>query len=175
MCRLCHTTLDDSSHLEMQSRAGYAHAIHSFQDFDIGDIDFTHPVEKMRHELHVEHVFPNFTIKNCEACHVSYTSDTRTNYDVPDQMFQLSGRLSESDTVTTMDRNIRNVPSYVVGPASNYCGACHRADLIKEDAAGALASLNQHTQDNGYLVKVTDDDAESVLETVIKNIMSFFY
>ena len=170
VCRLCHTTIDDGSHMEMQSRAGYAHAIHSFQDFDIGDIDFTDPVEKTKHELHIEHVFPNFTIKNCESCHFAY------RYEVPDQMFALPGQISGSDTVTTMDRKIGTVPRYVVGPASNYCGACHRADLIKEDAAGALASLNQHTGDGGYLIKVADDEeADSVLEKVIENIMSFFY
>jgi OmcA/MtrC family decaheme c-type cytochrome len=170
VCRLCHTTIDDGSHMEMQSRASYAHAIHSFQDFDIGDIDFTDPVEKTKHELHIEHTFPNFTIKNCEACHFSDT------YDVPDQMFSLPGYISGSDTVTTMDRNIGTVPRYVVGPASLNCGACHRAELIIEDAAGALASFNQHSQDGGYLIEVADDtEADSVLDKVIEKIMSFFY
>jgi OmcA/MtrC family decaheme c-type cytochrome len=172
VCRMCHTTLDDGSHMEMQSRAGYAHAIHSFQDFDIGDIDFTDPVEKTRHELHIEHTFPNFTIKNCEACHVS------GKYDVPDQQFSLPGTLSASDTVTTMDRNIGTVPRYVVGPASLNCGACHRAEFIIEDAAADLASFNQHTENGGYLIQVASDDNEveqnSVLEKVIEKIMAFF-
>jgi hypothetical protein len=91
-------------------------------------------------------------------------------------MFSLPGYISGSDTVTTMDRNIGTVPRYVVGPSSNYCGACHRADFIKEDAAGALASFNQHTQDGGYLIEVADDDeANPVLDKVIEYIMSFFY
>ena len=53
VCRLCHITKDAGSHLEMQSRSidSYAHGIHSFQPFDIGDIDFTDPVEAMRNNF----------------------------------------------------------------------------------------------------------------------------
>ncbi|MBW7882518.1 MAG: hypothetical protein H3C34_07765 [Caldilineaceae bacterium] len=47
VCRLCHITKSGGSHLEMQSRSidSYVHAVHSFQAFDIGDIDFTDPVQ----------------------------------------------------------------------------------------------------------------------------------
>ena len=46
VCRMCHITKSGGSHLEMQSRSidSYVHAIHSFQAFDIGDIDFADPV-----------------------------------------------------------------------------------------------------------------------------------
>jgi len=169
-CRMCHLTLDDGSHLEMQSRSidAYVHAIHTFQDFDVGDIDFADPVEAMYYELHVEHVYPNFTIKNCESCHNAGT------YEVPDQTRSLGGRSSKADAVTTMDRNIGAVPSYVTGPASRACGACHRAKMITEDKAGELASFNQHTKEGGYLVEVEEEEAEDVLATVIETIMAFF-
>ncbi len=71
-------TTSGGSHLEMQSRGidSYAHAIHRFQYFDTGDVDihdrgFKDPVFAKRYQLHIEHGFPNFTIKNCEACHVT--------------------------------------------------------------------------------------------------------
>ena len=50
VCRLCHTTKSGGSHLEMQSRSidSYVHAIHSFQAFDIGDVNFADPVAAMR-------------------------------------------------------------------------------------------------------------------------------
>jgi hypothetical protein len=52
VCRLCHITKSGGSHLEMQSRSidSYAHAIHTFQDFDIGDIDFDNNVQSMFHD-----------------------------------------------------------------------------------------------------------------------------
>ena len=49
VCRMCHITKSGGSHLEMQSRSidSYAHAIHAIQAFDIGDIDFTDPVQAL--------------------------------------------------------------------------------------------------------------------------------
>jgi len=45
-CRVCHTTLNGGSHLEMQSRSidSYVHAIHSFQAFDVKNVDFSNPI-----------------------------------------------------------------------------------------------------------------------------------
>ncbi|MEJ2705569.1 MAG: hypothetical protein P8Z79_24270, partial [Sedimentisphaerales bacterium] len=141
VCRICHTPLNGASHLEMQSRSidSYVHAIHSFQAFDIGDVNFADPVQALYYDLHIEHVFPNFTIKNCRACHVEGA------FEVPDQSRSMPGLLSGSDSIETWDRNIGHVPGYVTGPASRACGGCHRAHAINEDNANELISFNQHT------------------------------
>jgi len=146
VCRLCHITKSGGSHLEMQSRSidSYAHAIHTFQDFDIGDIDFDNNVQSMFHDLKIESHYPTFDTTNCTSCHNAGT------FNVPDQAKSLAGILSGSDNVA--GRAINNVPSYVTGPASRACGACHRAEMIKEDLASELASFNQHTKDGGYLL-----------------------
>jgi len=171
-CRLCHITKSGGSHLEMQSRSidSYVHAIHSFQAFDIGDVNFADPVEAMRYDLHVEHVYPNFTIKNCESCH------NEGAFEVPDQSRSLPGLLSRSDSVESWDRNIGNVPSYITGPGSRACGSCHRARLINEDEAGELVSLNQHTKQGGYLIEegADSDETQSILMEVIYYIMALF-
>jgi len=172
-CRLCHDSLDDGSHLELQSRAidSYVHAIHTFQGFDIGDVDFTDPVQSVAWEVYKEHFFPRFTRKACEACHVEQSSPGNSKYRVPDQSKSLSARLSASDTVA--GRNL-NIPSYVTGPAYRSCGGCHRAEELNEGEFGELVSLNGHAKQNGYLFEVDDDTADSVLETVIDRIQSFF-
>jgi OmcA/MtrC family decaheme c-type cytochrome len=163
-CKQCHFTGNGGSHLEMQSRSldSYVHAIHSFQAFDSGDVDMTDPVEAAKYEVHIGHVIPTFTAKGCEVCHIE-------GYDVPEQSKSLPGILSASDTWVT-DRDISDVPSYVTGPASRACGACHRAMMINEDKAGELMAFNQHTQDGGYLV----EDKDGILDTVIEAIMAFF-
>jgi len=168
MCKNCHEPSSGGSHLEMQSReiASYAHAIHSFQPFDTDEVDFTDPVQANIYELHIEHTFPNFTIKNCEACH----TDDADVYSVPDQSESLAAKTSASwEGIVWEDgdaRNIGGVPSYVVGPASKACGACHRAEYIKEDEAGALASFNQHTKAGGYLVE--DGDWEAIVAEIME-------
>ncbi len=171
-CRLCHITKSGASHLEMQSRSidSYVHAIHSFQDFDIGDVNFADPVEKMRYELHIEHTYPNFTIKNCKSCH------NEGVFDVPDQYRSLPGVLSAADEVKTWDRKIGAVPLYITGPASRACGSCHRAELINEDEAGELIAFNQHTKQSGYLIEGGADNQETqgLLMTVIDYIMGLF-
>ncbi len=171
-CRMCHITKSGGSHLEMQSRSidSYVHAIHSFQDFDIGDIDFTDPVQAVHYNLHVEHVYPNFTIKNCKSCHNEGT------FEVPDQSKSLPGLLSGSDTIESWDRNIGDVPAYITGPGSRACGSCHRAKFINEDKAGELISFNQHTKQGGYLIKEGADSEETqgLLMTVIDYIMGLF-
>jgi OmcA/MtrC family decaheme c-type cytochrome len=165
VCRLCHTIASGGSHLELQSRSidSYVHAIHSFQPFDIGDIDFTNPEETLHLQHHQESAFPNFTIKNCEACHT-----TAGVYETPSQTKSLPGILSGSDYVE--GRNINNVPPYVSGPATRACGACHRAVFVNEDDESGLGAFNEHTKTNGYLIP----DAPGVLDTVIKTIMSYF-
>ncbi len=163
VCRSCHTTLSGGSHLELQSRSidSYVHAAHSFQPFDIGDIDMADPVERVRYELHIGHVFPNFTAKNCESCHLP------GKYAVPDQSTSLPGKLSGSDTVE--GRNL-DLPSYTTGPGARACGGCHRAQMLNEGETGKLVSFMQHTKDNGYQV----EDTTGVLDTVIAKIMSLF-
>ncbi|MBU0553694.1 hypothetical protein KJ940_19640, partial [Myxococcota bacterium] len=165
VCRLCHVPANGGSHLEMQSRSidAYTHAIHAFQAFDSGDVDMSDPVEAMRYQHHVEHTYPNFTIKNCESCHFPDT------YDVPDQSKSLPGVFSAADAWDT-DRNIGAVPSYVSGPGSRACGSCHRATLINEDDAGTLAALNQHTKSNGYLVEAVS----GIYDMIVANVMAQF-
>jgi len=174
LCKQCHWPGSGGSHLEMQSReiASYVHAIHSFQYFDVDEVDFSDPVYQREYcdvtgyDIgqceSLGFVFPNFTIKNCEACHLPGT------YDVPDQSESLAAVLSDSESNDTWDRNIGYVPSYVTGPASKACGACHRADLINEDDAGGLAAFYQHTKVNGYMVEDGD------WEAIVTEIMSMF-
>jgi len=166
VCKNCHTTTFPGSHLEMASRSidSYVHAIHSFQPFDLGDVDVADPVEVARTEMHTGHTFPNFTIKNCEGCHVAGT------FNVPDQAKSMPGVLSASDDVP--DRNVGTVAETVTGPASRACGGCHRADMLAEDAAGDLASFNAHTEAFGTFVE--NDDEDSVVFGVIDKIMSMF-
>jgi len=169
VCRMCHITKSGGSHLEMESRSidSYAHAIHSFQAFDIGDIDFADPVQAMHYEHHIEFPYPTHGITDCESCH---TADTNN---VPDQSKSLPGLLSASDPVNGRDRKIGDVPEYVTGPASRACGGCHRAVMIKEDEAGELTLFNLHTEQGGYLVE-GGEDASGTLDTVIKEIMAIF-
>ncbi len=169
VCRMCHITKSGGSHLEMQSRSidSYVHAIHSFQAFDIGDIDFADPVQAMHYEHHIEFPYPNHGVTNCDSCHVEGTNN------VPDQSKSLPGLLSPSDQINGWERNIGEVPEYVTGPASRACGGCHRAELINEDSAGGLAVFNLHTEQGGYLIEAGEDDI-GTLTTVIDSIMALF-
>ncbi len=163
-------TKSGGSHLEMQSRSidSYVHAIHSFQAFDIGDIDFSDPVEALHYEHHIGFPYPTHGVTNCESCHVPGTNN------VPDQAKSLPGILSKSDTLQEgKDRNIGAVPSYVTGPASRACGGCHRAVMIKEDEASELISFNQHTKQGGYFVEV-GKDIQKAIRTAIDTIMAIF-
>jgi len=168
VCKNCHDPSNGGSHLEMQTReiAGYVHAIHSFQAFDTDEIDFSDPVYAKRYELHIEHRFPNFSIKNCEACHEEGT------FNVPNQAESLPAKLSASYQNDTWDREIGDVPSYVSGPATRACGGCHRAHFINEDDASELLSFYQHTKNGGYMVE--DEGDESVWMDVVAEIMAFF-
>jgi len=175
ICKMCHTPTNDGSHLELASRSidSYVHAIHSFQAFDIGDVNFADPVESVEYALHIEHVFPNFTIKNCEACHNEGT------FDVPDQAGSLPSLHSGTDEVTTADRNIGHIEAFVTGPASRACGACHRAHMIKEDDAGRLAAFNQHTKQGGYLIEDPErvdggTTGQGLWDKVVEVVMALF-
>jgi hypothetical protein len=168
-----------------------------------------------RYDQHINHVFPNFTIRNCESCHNEGT------YNVPDQSQSMPGVLSSSYEVATWyemvdttgtcsttaqvctenddcpdgetceenatppfltpssiamevpgGRNIGTVASYVTGPASRACGACHRGRLINDDAAVDLAAFDSHTRTNGTYVP--NDGESEVLYGVIDKIMSMF-
>lgn len=165
VCRMCHTTASGGYHLEMQSRSidSYIHAIHSFQAFDPGNIDFSNAVEALYYEHKIESDYPTFGITNCESCHNSGT------YNVPDQSKSLPGVLSAAAT-WTKDRNIGAVPSYVAGPGSRACGSCHRAKMINEDEAVELTVFNQHTKTLGYLV----ENATGVWDSVVETIMALF-
>ncbi|MFY9328863.1 MAG: hypothetical protein WAO76_12740 [Georgfuchsia sp.] len=168
VCRLCHESSSAGSHLEMQSRAidSYVHAIHSFQAFDPGDIDFADPVASMEYQHHIGSGYPNWTLKNCESCHVAGT------FDVPDQSKSLPALLSASDVSKngSWDRSIGTVPSGVVGPATRACGGCHRAAIINEDDAGGLATFYGHTKTFGYFV----ENATGVWAAIVEKIQSAF-
>jgi OmcA/MtrC family decaheme c-type cytochrome len=169
VCRMCHITKSGGSHLELQSRSidSYAHAIHSFQAFDIGDVDFANSVAALEYEHHTAFPYPTHSNTNCESCHFE------GKYNVPDQSKSLPGLLSGTDVVSGKERNIGDVPSYVTGPASRACGGCHRAVLINEDEAGELVSFMQHTKQGGYLIE-GGEDAGSTLSTAIDEIMAIF-
>jgi OmcA/MtrC family decaheme c-type cytochrome len=170
VCRLCHITKAGGSHLEMESRSidSYAHAIHSGQAFDIGDIDFSNPVEALHYEHHIEFPYPTHGITNCDSCHNAGTNN------VPDQSASLAGLLSASDSpLNGWDRNIGEIPEYIDGPADRACGGCHRAKLINEDAAGELTLFNLHMKQGGYLMEAGEDDVGNLM-SVIDQIMAFF-
>jgi OmcA/MtrC family decaheme c-type cytochrome len=170
VCRLCHITKSGGSHLEMQSRSidSYVHAIHSMQPFDVGDVNFSDPVEALHYEHHIGFPYPTHGITDCESCHIEGTND------VPDQAKSLPGLLSASDSpLEGWDRDIGEVPEYVTGPASRACGSCHKVALINEDEASELVSFNQHTNQGGYLIEA-GEDALATLESVIDDIMTYY-
>jgi len=172
VCRACHATTFPGSHMEMQSRSidSYVHAIHSFQPFDLGDVDPTDAVEVKRTNAHMTHKFPYFTALACEGCHVDDFLAGEVRYNVPDQSESMPGVSSTSDDIA--GRNIGLVPEYVTGPASRACGSCHRAVMINNDQAGDLASFNAHTLTFGTYVENDPDDA--VVFGIVEEIMSWF-
>jgi OmcA/MtrC family decaheme c-type cytochrome len=169
VCRMCHITKSGASHLEVQSRSldSYVHSIHSFQEFDIGDVDFTDPVQALHYEEYISFPFPTHANTNCESCHVE------GKYNVPDQSKSLPGILSATDVVTTTERSISDVPSYVTGPASRACGGCHRAAMINEDKENDFISFMEHTKQGGYLIEAGDDPS-ATLKAVTEQIEALF-
>ncbi|MCX7707046.1 MAG: hypothetical protein N2204_03455 [Anaerolineae bacterium] len=168
-CRMCHITKAGASHLEMQSRSldSYVHAIHSGQVFDVGDIDFTDPVQALHYEHHIGFPYPTHANTNCESCHAKGT------YNAPSQSRSLPGLLSASDKNETWNRNIGDIPAMVSGPAERACGGCHRAAVINEDKAGELAMLNQHFEQGGYLIPAGDKPLDTLMG-VINKVMALF-
>ena len=170
VCRLCHITKAAGSHLELQSRSidSYAHAIHRFQDFDTGSIDFDDPVEALHYEHHVQSNFPTFGIEDCRACH------NAGKFNVPNQGLSLPGVLSNTDFGTV--RNIGTIDNNVItGPATRACGACHRAEAIIANAgfgdAIKLANINSHMTTFGYMIK--DTTPSSILNVIVQIFSSF--
>ncbi len=170
VCRTCHEVSNAGSHLELQSRSidSYVHAIHSFQAFDPGDIDFTDPVAALEYSHHIGTEFPRFGILNCESCH------NADMYNVPNQSKSMPGVLSGTDAVA--GRNIGSLPPSVTGPAVRACGGCHRAHAINADDPGQLATLYAHWRTFGYIVDApTDSTARRTLwETIVAEIMGLF-
>ena len=142
------------------------HAIHSFEAFNIGSINFADKVQKEEYARHVETVYPTHGT-NCESCHVKGT------YNAPDQTKSLPGILSPSASVKGWNRAIGSVPSFVTGPGSKACGGCHRAELINEDNPGELIPFLQHTEQGGYLIKV-GADAQTTLSRVMSEVQADF-
>ncbi|HZZ85221.1 MAG TPA: hypothetical protein VFE30_11840 [Anaeromyxobacteraceae bacterium] len=174
-CRLCHWVGSGGSHLEMQSRSidSYVHAIHSFQAFDIGSINFADPVAALEYNEHIDATYPNFTTLNCESCHNPGT------YDVPAANKSLPGIQSASASLTGTSRTINGVPSVVTGPGSRACGGCHRAEAINDDNAGKLGLYDDHTGGSfGYrqvpdgTVNKTTTDVWNAIITKLKTIIS---
>jgi OmcA/MtrC family decaheme c-type cytochrome len=180
VCRLCHITKDAGSHLEFQSRSidSYAHGIHSFQPFDINNIDFSDPVQALHYEDHIRFAFPTLGRTNCESCH------NPGMYNVPDQSKSMPGLLSASEFPIIFEnledfpdgqRQIQQVPSYITGPATRACGGCHRVNWINEDDAVELSAFYGHTATNGYLVETESATHNVDVLAVIDEVMPMFY
>ncbi|HEY5632377.1 MAG TPA: hypothetical protein VIT02_01305 [Burkholderiaceae bacterium] len=171
VCRTCHVVSSGGSNLELQSRSidSYVHAVHSFQGFNPGDVNFGDPVEATEYTHHVNSIFPRFGVLDCESCHVpaSKGGTTPGTPNVPNQGKSMPGILSATDNV---ERDILAVPSYVTGPAVRACGACHRAQALNADDAGKLSELNAHFRTFGYLVENTT----GLWESVVAKIMGLF-
>jgi OmcA/MtrC family decaheme c-type cytochrome len=177
VCRICHEVSSAGSHLELQSRSidSYVHGIHSFQAFDPGDIDYENPTEVFEYYEHINHHFPRFTIKNCEACHVNSTSVYATGrraYDVPNQAKSMPGVLSGSDVIE--GREVGDISPSVTGPTARACGACHRAQALNEDDAARLAIQRSHWESFGTYIEAAADVLRATWEAVVAKIMPLF-
>jgi len=164
VCRLCHVKSSGGSHLELQSRSidTYVHAIHSFQIFDIGDINFADGFEAMEYRHHTGTEFPRFGLgdgaTDCESCHVTGT------YEPADQSKSLPALWSPTDTLTGTTRSISPQPAYVSGPSATACGGCHRAHKIVEDDGGGLTVILAHWKQFGYLLQNVDTLWDAVIQ-----------
>ena len=132
------------------------------------------------YEAHVKNIFPRFTIKDCEACHVDSTHDVytagRRAYDVPDQTKSMPGVLS--GTVTIANRDVANVSKAVTGPAVRACGACHRAQAINADDQLRLQTQITHWQTFGSYVETAVDattaEVTALWAAIVDKLMSLF-
>jgi OmcA/MtrC family decaheme c-type cytochrome len=172
-CRLCHWVGSGSSHLEMQSRSidSFVHAIHSYQFMDSKSVDFANAFAAFEYAEHIDSVYPNFSIQNCESCHNAGT------YNPPAQNRSLPGISSASWAFLNRTTNIpgyvasplAGVPAVVTGPADRACGSCHRATMINADSATNLTNFNQHTAEWGY--RVTGTGGISATTTELSTVM----
>jgi len=169
VCRICHEVSSAGSHLELQSRSidSYVHAIHAFQPFDPGDVDFNDPVEALHYEHHIVSQFPRFTILDCESCHNPGT------YNVPNQAKSMPSVSSGTDTLN-VPRNIGFIDRTVTGPATRACGACHRSAKLNADDATGLAVMNQHFKTFGYVIDTNSTESTSLWESVVAKMMAIF-
>lgn len=178
ICRLCHITKDGGSHLEMQSRSidSYAHGIHSFQPFDINNVNFDNNVQAYTYLEDTRFAFPTLGRTNCESCH------NPGKFNVPDQAKSLPGVLSASEFPIIFNnmapefppgqRQIQQVDSFITGPAARACGGCHRVNWINDDDAVDLLAFYNHTSTNGYLI--VNDGTTDIL-TVMDAVEANFY
>ena len=140
-CRLCHTVLNASSHLEMQSRSidSFVHAIHAMQVMDAKNVNLNDAVQALRYSEHVEGNYPNFAGPlNCESCHYAGT------YNPPDQTRSLPSLVSLSATVAGRT-GLGAFAAEITGPGARACGGCHRAFAINEADGPKLAAFVAHT------------------------------
>ena len=167
VCRLCHITMNDGSHMEMQSRSidAYVHGIHAFQPFDFGDIDFSDEVEALHFEHHIGFIYPTLGF-DCESCHNPGT------YDVPSQTDSMPGWSSPSDANATTTRAINDIPDYISGPAGRACGSCHIVPLINADDATGLDELFSHIEAYGYLWENDEDNV--ILNFIVDAVLSVY-
>ena len=165
VCRICHVKSSGGSHLEIQSRSidSYVHAIHSFQIFDVGDINFADGFEAMEYRHHTETYFPRFGLgdgaTDCESCHIPGA------YEPSNQTKSLPALWSATDTITGTTRSITAKAAVVSGPGATACGGCHRAHKIVEDDGGGLNVLYGHWSQFGYL----KDNVDTLWDAVIQH------
>jgi len=111
----------------MNSRSidNYIHSIHTFQDFDTDDIFQApfDPVNATRYNQHINHVFPNFTIRNCEACHASETDPNFVSYNAPGNSESMPGVASTSYAVETW---------YEMVPSSGFCSITDTQSCVED-------------------------------------------
>ncbi len=168
VCRICHEVSNGGSHLELQSRSidSYVHAIHSFQVFDIGDIDFGDATQAAAYEHQIVQNFPRFGIQNCESCH------NQGMYNVPNQSKSMPGVLSGTDPVP--GRNIGDISDAVTGPGVRACGSCHRAQALIADDEPRLEGQIEHFKTFGYYIETTHDAVRDLWAAVVAKIMGIF-
>jgi OmcA/MtrC family decaheme c-type cytochrome len=162
-CRVCHSIQNASSHLERQARNidAFIHAAHSFEKMDLNGnsrsgipaINFLDPTEYMfRWEEHVDSVYPNFSIQNCQSCHNAGT------YDVPNPKASLPGLISGStDAIASWPtRSVTGLKATVTDAASRACVSCHRVPALKEGNIGELNALEAHATTFGIFTMDAD-------------------
>jgi hypothetical protein len=138
---------------------------------DSKSVNFADAFAAFEYGEHIDSVYPNFSIQNCESCHNAGT------YNVPGINRSLPSISSASWAFTGKTTNIpgyvasplAGIPAVVTGPADRACGSCHRATLINEDDATGLTSFNAHT--DSYGIRVTGTGGISATATELSAVM----